>query len=102
MFYEGTTEPIAAFVYPSMYVTLTKQQCFRGYLDYEQPISRYWPEYGQNGKEKTTLKQLLSLKVCWPPRTCVYNFVTPDTAHEEARLKRSNRLKVDNKKKKLD
>ncbi|XP_025112314.1 beta-lactamase domain-containing protein 2-like isoform X2 [Pomacea canaliculata] len=34
----------------------------RGYLDYEQPISRYWPEYGQNGKEKTTLKQLLSLK----------------------------------------
>ena len=32
----------------------------RGLLDYDVPVVRYWPEYGQNGKEKTTVAQLMS------------------------------------------
>src|SRR5262245_31541365 len=32
----------------------------RGWLDYEQPVCTYWPEFAQNGKEKTTVRQLLA------------------------------------------
>jgi CubicO group peptidase (beta-lactamase class C family) len=32
----------------------------RGLLDYEQPVCRYWPEFGQQGKEKITVRQLLA------------------------------------------
>ena len=31
----------------------------RGWLDYEQPVCRYWPEFAQQGKEKITVRQLL-------------------------------------------
>lgn len=32
----------------------------RGWLDYEERVARYWPEFGQNGKEKITVRQLLA------------------------------------------
>ena len=32
----------------------------RGWLDYEQPVSRYWPEFAQQDKEKITVRQLLA------------------------------------------
>ncbi|CAF3454960.1 unnamed protein product [Rotaria socialis] len=32
----------------------------RGYLDYSALVTRYWPEYGQNGKENTTVADILS------------------------------------------
>jgi CubicO group peptidase (beta-lactamase class C family) len=32
----------------------------RGYLAFEDPIANYWPEYGQNGKEDITMKDILS------------------------------------------
>lgn len=32
----------------------------RGWLDYEQPVCRYWPEFAQNGKEGITVRQLLA------------------------------------------
>ena len=31
----------------------------RGWLDYEAPVARYWPEFAQNGKAAITLRQLL-------------------------------------------
>ena len=31
----------------------------RGWLDYEAPVARYWPEFAQNGKEAITVRQLL-------------------------------------------
>jgi CubicO group peptidase (beta-lactamase class C family) len=31
-----------------------------GRLDYEERVSRYWPEFAQNGKDTTTVAQLLS------------------------------------------
>src|ERR1051325_6716576 len=31
----------------------------RGWLDYDAPVARYWPEFAQNGKEHVTVRQLL-------------------------------------------
>ena len=32
----------------------------RGWLDYEERVCRYWPEFAQNGKERITVRQLLA------------------------------------------
>jgi CubicO group peptidase (beta-lactamase class C family) len=32
----------------------------RGWLDYEKPVCRYWPEFAQQGKERITVRQLLA------------------------------------------
>lgn len=32
----------------------------RGWLDYEQYVAAYWPEFAQQGKEKITVRQLLA------------------------------------------
>jgi CubicO group peptidase (beta-lactamase class C family) len=32
----------------------------RGWLDYDEPIATYWPEFAQHGKEKITVRQLLA------------------------------------------
>jgi CubicO group peptidase (beta-lactamase class C family) len=32
----------------------------RGWLDYEERVARYWPEFAQNGKERITVRQLLA------------------------------------------
>ncbi len=31
-----------------------------GLIDFEEPVASYWPEFAQNGKEKITVRQLLS------------------------------------------
>jgi CubicO group peptidase (beta-lactamase class C family) len=32
----------------------------RGWLDYEERVSTYWPEFAQHGKERVTVRQLLA------------------------------------------
>jgi len=32
----------------------------RGWLDYEAPVSFYWPEFAQHGKDRITVRQLLA------------------------------------------
>ncbi|MBI3971318.1 MAG: beta-lactamase family protein [Chloroflexi bacterium] len=32
----------------------------RGVLEYDAPLARYWPEYGANGKERTTVAHVLT------------------------------------------
>jgi CubicO group peptidase (beta-lactamase class C family) len=32
----------------------------RGWLDYEEPVRGYWPEFAQHGKETVTVRQLLA------------------------------------------
>lgn len=32
----------------------------RGWIDYDEPVAKYWPEFAQQGKENITLRQLLS------------------------------------------
>lgn len=31
----------------------------RGWIDYDERVSTYWPEFGQHGKERVTVRQLL-------------------------------------------
>jgi CubicO group peptidase (beta-lactamase class C family) len=32
----------------------------RGLFDYDDPVTKYWPEFAQNGKEAVTIRQLLN------------------------------------------
>jgi CubicO group peptidase (beta-lactamase class C family) len=32
----------------------------RGLYEYDEPVSRYWPEFGQHGKDQITVRQLLT------------------------------------------
>ena len=32
----------------------------RGWLDYEERVAKYWPEFAQQGKEAITVRQLLA------------------------------------------
>jgi CubicO group peptidase (beta-lactamase class C family) len=32
----------------------------RGWLDYDERVAQYWPEFGQNGKHNVTVRQLLA------------------------------------------
>ncbi|CAF1433885.1 unnamed protein product [Adineta ricciae] len=32
----------------------------RGWLDYDEPVAKYWPEFGENGKENITVGELMS------------------------------------------
>jgi len=34
----------------------------RGVIDYDAKVTKYWPEFGQNGKENVTVSQMLSHK----------------------------------------
>jgi len=35
-------------------------QADRGLIDYDAPVVRYWPEYGAHGKERTTVRHVLT------------------------------------------
>ena len=49
---------------------LVQFRCFdlferRGELNYDDLVSKYWPEFGQNGKEKVTVEMLMTHRVCF-------------------------------------
>ena len=41
-------------------------QAERGLIDYDAPIVKYWPEYGAHGKERTTVRHVLTHRACVP------------------------------------
>jgi CubicO group peptidase (beta-lactamase class C family) len=43
----------------------------QGALDVDAPVTKYWPEFGQAGKEEVTVAHLLSHRagLAWPGRT---------------------------------
>lgn len=41
-------------------------QAERGLVDYDSPVARYWPEYGVNGKELVTVRDVLSHRTGTP------------------------------------
>ncbi|CAF3272079.1 unnamed protein product [Rotaria sp. Silwood2] len=48
-------------------VAVTVALCVqRGLLDYSALVTKYWPEYGQNGKENTTVADILSHRAGLP------------------------------------
>jgi CubicO group peptidase (beta-lactamase class C family) len=63
----------------------------RGQLDLDAPVVQYWPEFGQNGKEATTVEMLMSHKAGVPaireplPQGALYDwdFMTETLAAEE-------------------
>jgi CubicO group peptidase (beta-lactamase class C family) len=52
VFVASTTKGLAAMV-----IALANS---RGWLDYEERVCSYWPEFAQNGKERVTVRQLLA------------------------------------------
>lgn len=48
----------------------------RGLIDYDAPVIRYWPEYGAQGKHRTTVSQLMSHQAGLP------GFVEPTPLNE--------------------
>ncbi|MET7925701.1 serine hydrolase domain-containing protein, partial [Streptomyces sp. NPDC005349] len=45
-----------------------------GRLDLDAPVSRYWPEFAQHGKESTPRERLPAM---WQPPTCTYTGSRP-------------------------
>ncbi len=41
-------------------------QAERGLIDYDARITKYWPEYGAHGKERTTVRDALTHRACIP------------------------------------
>lgn len=41
-------------------------QADRGLIEYDAPVARYWPEYASNGKDKTTVRHVLTHRACVP------------------------------------
>ena len=39
--------------------TLLHRYVDRGLIDYDTPVSTYWPEFAQGGKERTTVRQVM-------------------------------------------
>ena len=56
----------------------------RGRLDYDAAVTRYWPEYGAHGKQKTTVRDVLTHRACvpqmpegvTPERMCDWDWMT--------------------------
>jgi len=56
----------------------------RGLIDYDAPVVRYWPEYGANGKQGTTVRDVLTHRACvpqmpagvTPERMCDWDWMT--------------------------
>ncbi|MGV2984262.1 serine hydrolase domain-containing protein [Microbacterium sp. AGC85] len=49
--------------------TVLHVQAERGFIDYDEPIVTYWPEWGKNGKEHITVRNVLTHQsgVPWMP-----------------------------------
>ena len=56
---EGTLFPVFSTT-KGMMATIIHQLAERGLLTYEQPVSAFWPEFGANGKQGITLRQVLN------------------------------------------
>lgn len=63
-------------------------QAERGLIDYDARVSHYWPEYGVNGKENTTVRDVLTHRACipqmpvdvTPARMCDWNWMAREIA----------------------
>jgi len=59
-------------------------QAERGRIEYDAPVIRYWPEYGRHGKEKTTVRDVLTHRAgvpqmpegVTPERMCNWEWMT--------------------------
>ena len=56
--------------------TALHMQAYRGLIDYDAPVAKYWPEYAAHGKQKTTVRDVLTHRACVPQMPAG---VTPET-----------------------
>jgi CubicO group peptidase (beta-lactamase class C family) len=70
---EGTGRPVDGDTLFNVYsvtkavaATALHVQADRGLIDYDTPVVRYWPEYGAHGKQKTTVRDVLTHRACVP------------------------------------
>ena len=60
----------------------------RGHIEYSAPVARYWPEYGVHGKQRTTVRDVLTHRACvpqmpdgvTPERMCDWQWMTESIA----------------------
>ena len=72
----SVTKPLAA--------TALHMLVDRGYVKYEAPVAAYWPEYARNGKETTTVRDVLTHRAgvpqmpegVTPERMCDWDWMT--------------------------
>ena len=69
----GAARPVAGDTLFNVYsvtkavaATALHVQVDRGLMDYDAPVVRYWPEYGAHGKQKTTVRDVLTHRACVP------------------------------------
>jgi CubicO group peptidase (beta-lactamase class C family) len=55
-----TVFDLASLTKPIATATSIMLLASRGLLDVESPVSRYWPEFAQNGKERVSIRHLLT------------------------------------------
>jgi CubicO group peptidase (beta-lactamase class C family) len=79
---EGTGRPVDGDTLFNVYsvtkavaATALHVQADRGLIDYDSPVARYWPEYGAHGKQKTTVRDVLTHRACVPQMP---DHVTPE------------------------
>jgi CubicO group peptidase (beta-lactamase class C family) len=57
---DGDTLFVPFSVTKGIVATSLHLQAERGFVEYDAPVSKYWPEFAQNGKETTTVRDALS------------------------------------------
>lgn len=57
----------------------------RGLLDFKKPVSHYWPEFAQNGKEKITVEMLMEHEAALPyfPEAMTFDMLRDPTAMDK-------------------
>ena len=56
----------------------------KGLLNYDDLVSRYWPEFGQFGKETVTISDVLRHEAGVPFFSDPYAMVNPIPSHHES------------------
>ncbi|CAF3181674.1 unnamed protein product [Rotaria sp. Silwood2] len=59
-FYDNDTLQLVFSTSKGLVATVVALYVQRGLLDYSEFVTKYWPEYGQHGKENTTVADILS------------------------------------------
>ncbi|CAF0996420.1 unnamed protein product [Rotaria sordida] len=64
--YDDNTLQVVFSTTKGLVATAVALAAQRGYIDYSAFVTHYWPEYGQNGKENTTVADILSHRAGLP------------------------------------
>ncbi|WP_406273361.1 beta-lactamase family protein [Nocardia sp. NBC_00881] len=76
--------------------TVVHRLADRGLLDYSAPVAEYWPEFGANGKDAITVRQLMThragLSALAPIATCLADVLDHQLMEERLAAAKPDRL----------